>query len=113
MWDFRGALFLLAIMAAPIAAGADEADQVKDAVREQLRDPSSAEFGEIKSVTEASGQHVACGTVNARNGYGGYAGRMPFVARSTSDGRFFVMIGDSDMTAQTARRVCSELGISP
>lgn len=40
MLNFRSALFLLAIMAAPIAAGADEADQVKDAVREQLRDPS-------------------------------------------------------------------------
>lgn len=113
MWHFRGALLSAIILAAPIAAGADEPDRVKDAVREQLRDPSSAEFGEIKVVTDASGQHVACGTVNARNGYGGYVGKMPFVARSTTEDRFFVMIGDSDMTAKTARRVCSELGIAP
>lgn len=44
------------------------------AVKSQLRDPGSAEFSEV--VTNGP---VACGFVNSKNGFGGYAGKVPFV----------------------------------
>ena len=51
----------------------------KQAVKAQLRDPASAQFGDIH-VVEKNGIRAACGTVNARNGFGGYTGHTQFVA---------------------------------
>lgn len=48
--------------------------QIKQAVAAKLRDPASAQFGEIFGEGE-----TYCGTVNARNGLGGYAGPRRFV----------------------------------
>lgn len=48
------------------------------AVLAQLRDPSSARFG--KSLGRLKyGKRVACGFVNAKNGFGGYTGETPWV----------------------------------
>lgn len=45
------------------------------AVRDRLKDPSSAQFGEFRYVRGKAG----CGTVNARNALGGYAGAQRFI----------------------------------
>lgn len=45
-------------------------------VAETLRDPESARFSD--SALAASG--AVCGTVNAKNAYGGYAGKSRFIA---------------------------------
>lgn len=47
----------------------------KQAVRDLLRDPESAIFEDVRQVG-----YTTCGTVNARNAYGGYVGRKPFAA---------------------------------
>jgi len=44
------------------------------AVKRELRDPDSARFSDVTVNVES-----ACGFVNSKNGYGGYAGRQPFV----------------------------------
>ena len=44
-------------------------------VRAYLKDPDSAEF-KMKGMNGG----LVCGTVNARNGFGGYTGHTPFVA---------------------------------
>lgn len=44
------------------------------AVKQHLRDPQSAQFSDVTANAES-----ACGFVNSKNGYGGYAGRQPFV----------------------------------
>lgn len=46
----------------------------RDAVKAQLRDPNSAEFSSV-----ASARDVTCGFVNSKNGFGGYAGKVPFI----------------------------------
>lgn len=43
-------------------------------VKALLRDPESAQFSDV-----AIGPESVCGFVNSRNGYGGYAGRQPFI----------------------------------
>ena len=45
-------------------------------VKRELRDPESAQFTDVEI-----GANVACGFVNSKNGYGGYAGRVPFLVR--------------------------------
>lgn len=44
-------------------------------VKSELRDPESAQFSDVTENVKS-----ACGFVNSKNGYGGYAGRQPFVA---------------------------------
>lgn len=43
-------------------------------VKRELRDPQSAQFSDVTVNVES-----ACGFVNSKNGFGGYAGRQPFV----------------------------------
>lgn len=50
----------------------------EDAVRERLTDPDSAKFTDV-FVSRRSGTAVVCGTVNAKNRMGGYAGKESFV----------------------------------
>lgn len=53
----------------------------EEAVRSEMRDPDSAEFSNV-----ATAPGVACGFVNAKNAYGGYVGKMIFVATAPGDG---------------------------
>lgn len=47
---------------------------VKDSVGERLKDPFSAEYKEVRSLPSGT----ICGKVNAKNGYGAYAGWSEF-----------------------------------
>jgi hypothetical protein len=51
----------------------------KQMVAVRLRDPGSAEFSML-SVHQVGPRRVVCGWVNAKNGFGGYAGPERFVA---------------------------------
>lgn len=48
--------------------------EARAAVRARLKDPKSAQFGDA-IVTE----RAVCGSVNAKNGFGGYTGSQPFI----------------------------------
>lgn len=69
-------------------------EQGKDMVASHLKDPKSAVFRDVyfieRSKVGNSHQGDLCGSVNARNSFGGYAGESRFVAsfEYTDDGRF-------------------------
>jgi hypothetical protein len=44
-----------------------------------LKDPKSAEFGNIRFLKSDRGNYGVCGEVNAKNSFGGYTGRSGFV----------------------------------
>lgn len=44
-------------------------------VKRELSDPDSAQFSDVTVNVES-----ACGFVNSKNGFGGYAGKAPFIA---------------------------------
>jgi hypothetical protein len=71
-------------------------------VTESLKDPDSARFGQgfTRSTISISGADQVCGTVNAKNGFGGYAGMEMFSYRLADDS---VVMGDA------ARRNCKLL----
>jgi len=48
-------------------------------VKSMLRDPASAEFGDMR-VSAAGGTPVVCGTVNSKNGFGGMGGSQRFIS---------------------------------
>lgn len=83
-------LLILVTLVASCSSGSGDAarqsvqnDQIifagEDAVRARLRDPGSAEFSNVR-VSRKSGVAAVCGYVNARNGFGGMAGRERFIS---------------------------------
>lgn len=61
---------------------------VDAAIASRLRDPDSRKI-EITSLPEAG---LVCGTYNAKNGYGGYAGSAPFYATFDASGNFYSLV---------------------
>lgn len=51
---------------------------VKAAAQEQLRDPASAQFTDIRTRPGPGAGVKVCGEVNSKNGFGGYAGKQKF-----------------------------------
>lgn len=49
------------------------------AVLQALRDPASAQFGDVWAYESKKGPMVVCGSVNARNRFGGFTGPKFFV----------------------------------
>lgn len=58
-------------------------EKAKFVVADSLRDPSSAQFRNVRVVPFGQGS-VICGEVNGKNAYGGYVGFVPFAAGVTS-----------------------------
>lgn len=52
-------------------------------VRQRLRDPSSAEFSDLRVIPGGGASPTVCGRVNARNGFGGVTGPRRFIAGQT------------------------------
>lgn len=86
MKAFARITIISAALLAGSQASASEIDTAKDAVAERLRDPSSAQFRNVKAGQANNGLNTVCGEVNAKNGYGGYAGYQRFI--TNSDGKF-------------------------
>lgn len=76
----RTAASLVSSLVIALAAGCSPTFTGKDKVLEQLKDPASAEFREIK-VSIFNGAPLVCGEVNAKNSYGGYTGFRHFMIK--------------------------------
>lgn len=63
-------------MAGPNGLSPRDEQIVQEAVLAHLRDPGSAMFGGMATLRPG----ITCGTVNATNAYGGYAGETLFLA---------------------------------
>jgi hypothetical protein len=84
---------------------------LESAVRDGLKDPSSAQFGRYIAfnATDANGATItgACGYVNAKNSYGGYGGMTPYIATGLRGEFVSATIGEFSM------KVCQKLyGVS-
>ena len=55
------------------------AEEMKDVVRRRLKDPQSAVFEGVET-HHSMGVPAACGKVNSKNSFGGYAGAQRFIA---------------------------------
>lgn len=128
---FRAAIALLTATAAisfccvAVAGPADQASLVvdaayasaQDAVRGNLRDPGSATFNpaDARFFFSQAGM-VICGLVNARNGFGGYAGPTGWIAiaKHGDDGVFraeAILQGQSSQYRTLWRSVCQRKAV--
>lgn len=67
------------LLAVPSLAASSRASYER-AVRNELRDPSSAQFRALKVLPGGPEDGALCGEVNAKNAMGGYTGFEPFYA---------------------------------
>lgn len=66
-------------------------ESAKAAVIGRLKDPESARFASIVGIgdPEGTGKYAVCGTVNAKNSYGGYTGSRMFAVIDNSNVLFW------------------------
>lgn len=53
--------------------------EIEEKVRSSLKDPDSAKFSERKIHHAGKNGAITCGTVNAKNSFGGYSGAMAYM----------------------------------
>lgn len=84
---------------------------VQTIIKRKLKDPDSAKFEGLEGWTTTTGHAFVCGWVNAKNGFGGYTGRKPFMAsltRSTASSSLDVVAKDS-LDLMLLRAACPNL----
>lgn len=73
------------IAVTPITLSAEQSSAVTDGVKRALKDPESAQLANLRAaMSDKTGTIRVCGTVNAKNSYGGYNGHMPFFGHLTN-----------------------------
>lgn len=90
-------------------------ESVRTALRENLRDPASAQFRWLPRV---DGEILYCGFVNAKNAFGGYTGFVPYLAilpgEDAQSGHVTIFeIGSGDADGFSNRFIltqCAEVG---
>jgi hypothetical protein len=72
----------------------------RQAVTDKLRDPSSAQFRNVRRIEHSNGSTMFCGEVNGRNAYGGMSGFQRFEAGVGTTGNATAMIdGGEELNA--------------
>lgn len=72
----------------------------RQAVTDNLRDPSSAQFRNVRRIEHSNGSTMFCGEVNGRNAYGGMSGFQRFEAGVGTTGNATAMIdGGEELNA--------------
>lgn len=82
----------------------------KKAVRERLKDPESARFGKIQihSFTFEGKEFLgACGTVNAKNSFGGYVGMRRFISVGNVTGTWLQGTDEDATFDDSDTKICS------
>lgn len=83
--------------AAPYALSPAEKADIESRVIAKLKDPNSAKFGPLIAGKDKDGSLVACGTVNAKNSFGGYTGMMPYQVKMSANEAPVIAIANNQM----------------
>jgi membrane-associated protease RseP (regulator of RpoE activity) len=95
----------------PISLTKVQLQVVMKGVRERLKDPDSAKFGEIRASKQR--ETTVCGYVNAKNSFGGYVGKSRFIGLLYGGAFVLVAIGSDEISGESTLEVCrSNYGIS-
>ncbi|MGX9144960.1 hypothetical protein [Mesorhizobium sp. 128a] len=99
---------------------AEEVAVIQKGVRDSLKDPDSARFGNMLAAQEDADSSWVCGTVNARNSFGGYTGGTPFMGMLThlagGGGKVLrtfsvIGLGGTDSETYSILSMCKQYGV--
>lgn len=79
----------------------------KTAIKDNLKDPASAIFGEMFSYVSSEKKRYVCGIVNAKNSYGGYTGGTGYLTIFLGDKVEFTYIDKANNLPSVAFEMCS------
>ncbi len=87
-------------------------NMVKAAIRDGLKDPASAQFTGMYTFLSGNTRHT-CGYVNAKNSFGGFAGKQAFFVSSVNSEVDIVITEDSGYgSAAAIRKMCDPIEVS-
>lgn len=78
----------------------------QEAIKSQLKDPYSAVFEDIYLGKAENGAPVVCGTVNAKNSYGGYTGKKKFYYLNAAPKPILSIEGESSIFSVIYESFC-------
>ncbi|TAX22773.1 hypothetical protein ELI02_28010 (plasmid) [Rhizobium leguminosarum] len=91
---------------------AERDKMIKESLSGSLKDPYSAVFGQIKTGMASNGVIRVCGTVNAKNSFGGYVGMMPYIG-TINGGKFNLQaMASSGNEAAFINGQCNSIGLA-
>lgn len=93
-----------------IELSASQRAEIEATIRDALKDPDSAKFSGLAAAINAKGVVTACGYVNAKNSFGGYAGKEPFIGVILTSDKFFP-IGFAKNPPELTMKLCSDSGV--
>jgi hypothetical protein len=99
----------------PVRLTPKQVEAVKAGVRDGLKDPESARFGQMLAARHAvDGSVMVCGHVNAKNSYGGYTGSGYFIGIFPIGGGRFALnrVATDREDYAEARRICGIVGLA-
>lgn len=97
---------------APYPLTDDQIAAIQQQLATQLKDPGSAQFGPIQAAISTQDKSVAvCGTVNAKNSYGGYTGTKPYVGALDGGSFRLLVLGGPERDTAVAQSVCAKAGM--
>lgn len=107
--------------ARPVHLSQEQVKEVHEGVRKALKDPGSAQFGEMSAVIDG-GMITVCGFVNAKNSFGGFTGQKRYIGmladstNATTKKRFLAFsvaaMGGGQADDFAVNEVCRKAGIS-
>ena len=83
---------------------------VESGVRQSLKDPQSAQFGQMYA-SEDGETITVCGLVNSKNSFGGYVGMKPFMGALVNDKFVPIGIGGPETETYAVMKVCHDKGL--
>jgi hypothetical protein len=90
---------------------AQERQLVSNGVRSTLKDPYSAVLGGMAAAKNSSGTITVCGTVNAKNSFGGYVGSNFYIGEISSDAFALSTVAKDDDQRVAIFSECERRGI--
>lgn len=101
----------------PVVLASQQIAVVETTIRKDLKDPDSAQFSGYQAAVDANGIIAVCGYVNAKNSYGGYIGRQPFVGYFPGTSTTFNLgevasPNEYNFSANRVRAQCQRSGIA-
>lgn len=95
----------------PVTLTPQQVEAVQAAFRRVLKDPESARFGGQVAGRDSKGVIWVCGTVNAKNSFGGYTGIKPYIAGVEGNLAKIGPVANDQVDAEFIENTCLAKGL--
>ncbi|WP_342640937.1 hypothetical protein [Rhodoligotrophos ferricapiens] len=96
----------------PIVLSDADLTKVRAGLENGLKDPESLRLNRVVAGRAENGLVTVCGLANAKNGYGGYTGRRPFIGVMTPKTMVVISYGQTDDEARHVKIMCERRGLT-